>query len=132
MTNTKCNSYKYKDWNCLEIFRVFYLIVGQWVGGWWVGGRPVGGSGVSGRWVAGGPVGGTVVGCQWVGLRPVGGSIVGGRWVGGLFFGGFVIRRFSVSENGLFQTINGLLQTASLNITLLIVSFESHKSWTFC
>ena len=55
---TKCNSYKYKDRNCFEIFCVFCLVCGRWSVGWlkicqWIGGR----------WVSGGPVGGSVVGC---------------------------------------------------------------------
>ena len=43
MTNAECNSYKYKDRNCFEIFCVFYLVGDRWVGGQCVGGEPVGG-----------------------------------------------------------------------------------------
>ena len=38
----------------------------------------------------------------------------------------------SLTTNGLFQTINGLLGTAASTITLCIVPFKNGKSWTFC
>ena len=80
MANEKYNSYKYKDWNCFVIFRVFYL-----VGGRWVDGGPIGDSGVGGsvddlsvdRWLV---VGELVEEVSVVGGEPVGGSVVGGRW----------------------------------------------------
>ena len=73
MAKAKCNSSKYKDWNCFDIFRMFYLdgVVESMVsglvkdlsmvqmlvvGGRWVGGESVGESMVGGRWL---------VACQW-------------------------------------------------------------------
>ena len=104
MTNAKCNSYKYKDRNCFEIFRVFHLVVGWWVGGWWVGEGPVSGSSVCGRWVGGGPV---VVGCRWVSLTLVGGSVVGD----------FVICRLPVTVCN-FQSMKSPVKLNSLLLKL--------------
>ena len=63
------------DYNYFEIFHVFYL-----VGGWWVGG---------------GPVGGPLVDCCWsvVWLMTCRGLVVGGRWS----VGRWRICRWSVS-----------------------------------
>ena len=36
------------------------------------------------------------------------------------------------TPNRLFQTINGLLETAPSTITRCIVPFKNRKSWTFC
>ena len=70
MANVKCNSYKYKDWTCFEIFCVFYLVgesVGRWFKCRWlvVFGKVedllvVQVLVVGDRWVDGGPVGGSV------------------------------------------------------------------------
>ena len=38
----------------------------------------------------------------------------------------------SSTQNGLFQTINGLLEMASSTVTLCIVPFKNRKFWTFC
>ena len=37
----------------------------------------------------------------------------------------------SLTPNGLFQTINGLLETAPSTVTWCIVPFKNRKSWTF-